>query len=468
MSIVTETARNAPPKPATNALLSAPIVPTLLRLTLPNLLGMLATALVAIAETAYVGQLGTSSLAGLALVFPIVMLQQMMSSGAMGGGVSSAIARAIGAGQDARAASLAVHAMIIGLIGGLAFSVLMLLGGGRIFALLGGRGAALEAALTYANVVFFGSVGVWLTNTLASICRGTGNMKVPSATLLATASLQVLLGGALGFGFGPLPRLGIAGIALANVIAFGFGTAFLLWFLTSNRARVRLSFANYTPDREIFRDILRVGVLACVSPLQTVLSILILARLVSEFGPEALAGYGIGARFEFMLVPFSFAVGVACVPMVGMAIGAGEVARARRVAWAGGIISAVVSGLVGIIVTFQPDLWARLFTTEPAVLAATRTYFMCVGPAYGFFGLGLCLYFASQGAGRVLGPVLAGTARLIAIGAVGWWLAVTGAPTWHLFALVGVAMTGYGILTALAIWLVPWEPATPQLPEGSA
>ncbi|MEQ1611514.1 MAG: MATE family efflux transporter, partial [Hyphomicrobiaceae bacterium] len=206
MSIATEAARVVPPRP--NALLSAPIVPTLLRLTLPNLLGMLATALVAIAETTYVGQLGTSSLAGLALVFPIVMLQQMMSSGAMGGGVSSAIARALGAGHDERAASLAVHAMIIGLIGGLAFSAIMLVGGNRIFALLGGRGPALEAALTYANVVFFGSVGVWLTNTLASICRGTGNMKVPSGTLLATAGLQVLLGGALGFGFGPLPRLG--------------------------------------------------------------------------------------------------------------------------------------------------------------------------------------------------------------------------------------------------------------------
>ena len=88
--------------------------------------------------------------------------------------------------------------------------------------------------------------------------------------------------------------------------------------------------------REMFFDILRVGALASFSPLQTVLTVLILTRLVAGFGTEALAGYGIGARLEFLLVPIAFAVGVACVPMVGMAIGARDVARARRVAWTGG------------------------------------------------------------------------------------------------------------------------------------
>src|SRR5687768_5668609 len=121
---------NAPPVapvaiPA-NALLTSPILPTLLKLTLPNAIAMVGTTLVAVAETAYIGVLGIEPLAAIALVFPFVMLTQMMSAGAMGGGVSSAVSRAIGAGERDRAATLALHAVMIGLLGGLFFTALML------------------------------------------------------------------------------------------------------------------------------------------------------------------------------------------------------------------------------------------------------------------------------------------------------------------------------------------------------
>src|SRR5262245_30017744 len=114
-----------PARPA-NTLLAGAILPTLLRLTLPNLAAMLVTALVAVCETAYVGILGTTELAAIALAFPMVMLMQMLSAGAMGGGVSSAISRALGAGEEARAEALARHAVAIGAIAGLCFSGLFL------------------------------------------------------------------------------------------------------------------------------------------------------------------------------------------------------------------------------------------------------------------------------------------------------------------------------------------------------
>ncbi len=162
----------------------------------------------------------------------------------------------------------------------------------------------------------------------------------------------------------------------------------------------------------MFLDILRVGAVASFSPLQTVLTVLILTRLVASFGTEALAGYGIGARLEFLLVPIAFAVGVACVPMVGMAIGAGDVARARRVAWTGAGVSACAVGLIGLVVAAVPQAWSGRFTSDPGVLAAADLYLRLAGPAFVFVGLGLVLYFASQGAGKVLGPVLAATVRL--------------------------------------------------------
>ena len=325
-------------------LLNVPILPALLRFAWPNLLAMLASALAAVAETAYVGSLGVPALAGMALVFPMVMLQMMLSGGAMGGGVSSAVSRALGAGDGARANALAVHAMWIGLSAGALYTLLMLAFGPAAYAALGGRDEALGQAIAYSNVAFTGSIGVWLMNTFASVIRGSGNMSVPSVTFLAVSVLQVLIGGALGLGWGPFPRLGMAGVAAGQVIAYAMGTIYLYAYLISNRSRIRLS-VRATPLRwDLLRDILKVGALACISPLQSVLTILILTWLVAQFGTTALAGYGIGTRLEFLLIPIGFAIGVASVPLVGMAMGAGKIARARRVTW---VAAALATALLG-------------------------------------------------------------------------------------------------------------------------
>src|SRR3954463_9514083 len=168
-----------------NRLLISPILPTLLRLALPNMVAMVGTALVAVAETSYIGRLGTEPLAAIALVFPFAMLVQMMSAGAMGGGVSSAISRALGAGDRDRAATLALHAAIIGVCGGIFFTVIMLCFGRQFFALLGGRGGVLEQACDYSLVLFSGAIAIWLVNTLSSVLRGTGDMRLPSAILIS-------------------------------------------------------------------------------------------------------------------------------------------------------------------------------------------------------------------------------------------------------------------------------------------
>lgn len=454
------TSTAAPPlgSAAPHPLLGGAILPTLLRLALPTSIAMVATALVAIAETAYVGLLGTLSLAGLALVFPMVMLQQMMSSGAMGGGISSAISRALGAGNVDRAAALAQHAVLIGGSAGLFFFILFELAGSAIYALLGGRDGVLAEALAYSNVVFFGAPAIWLANTFASILRGTGNMVVPSVVLLIVAGAQIVLGGTLGLGLGPVPRLGMAGVALGQVIAFSAGALYLYWHLASGRARVTLKLSSIAVSWDILRDILKVGAVACISPLQTILTVLIITRLVSAFGTEALAGYGIGARLEFLLIPITFAIGVASVPMVGMAVGAGDIARARRVAWTAGMVATAALTVIGVLVTLYPLLWVGLFTRDPIILASASTYLRWVAPFYGLFGLGLCLYFASQGSGKILGPVLAGTVRLLVVLIGGLWLVSMNAPAWQLFALVGVAMAAYGVATAFSLWIVDWGP----------
>ena len=443
-------------------LLHGPILPTLLRLATPNVLAMLLTVGVSIAETYYIGRLGTTPLAAMALVFPFAMLTQMLSAGAMGGGVSSAVSRALGAGDVPRAETLALHALAIGVGAGLLYSVIFLLFGPAFYRVLGGQGAVLAEAVRYSNWLFSGALLVWLANTLASILRGSGNMRVPSLVVFATAILQIVLGGVLGLGAGPVPSLGMVGVALGHLVATGVSVVLFLAYLASARARVRLRLGRFALQRELLYDILKVGALACLSPLQSVLASVILTGLIARLGVQALAGYGIGQRLEFMLIPIAFGIGVASVPMVGMAMGARDVARARRVAWVAAAVSATILAVVGTAVALVPDLWAALFTSDAQVLEHARLYLRTAGWAYPLFGLGLTLYFASQGSGKVLGPVLAGTLRLVLVAGVGAWLAAEGAQAGAYFALIAVAMVAYGLSTAAAVKWTPWGPPPPR------
>ncbi|ETR77047.1 cation transporter [Afipia sp. P52-10] len=450
---------NEPTKP--NPVFEGPILSILLRFALPNMASVSAATLVVIAETSYIGLLGLEPLAAIALVFPFVILMGMMSGGAMGGGVSSAVSRALGAGDLTRASTLALHALIIGLGGGLLFLTVMLVFGPTFFAALGGKGRVLDEATAYANVLFIGAIGMWLSNTCASILRGTGNMRLPSATLLTIAACQIAIGGTFGLGLFGLPQLGMPGVASGHLIAYTGGAAFLLFMLFSGRSRLKLNWRAFRPDRAMFADILKVGAVACLSPLQSVATVLIFTRLLSRYGTITLAGYGIGARLEFMLVPIAASIGQASLPIVGMNVGAGNVERARKVAWAAGLLSGGIIGAIGLVLAIAPDLWAARFTDNTEVLASARQYFHMAGPGFGFLGLALSLYFASQGSGKIVGPVLAQSGRLVVVVVGGLALLALDAPGWCLFLLAAASMVVYGGLAALSVWLTSWGPARP-------
>ena len=172
----------------------------------------------------------------------------------------------------------------------------------------------------------------------------------------------------------------------------------------------------------MFLDILKVGAISCVAPLQSVLTILIFTKILAGYGTATLAGYGMGSRLEFLLTPISFAFGVASVPMVGMAIGAGMVARARRAAWTAGVAWAFTVGLIGLIVAVHPVLWVSMFTSDPDVTAAAYSYFAWAGPAFTFRIGHLPLFLVARcGEGRWSGagwnrPPAAGRARRLVAG----------------------------------------------------
>ena len=441
--------------PRTRMLLQAPVVPLMLRMAWPNVIVMVTQAAAGLMETWFIGRLGTDALAGMALVFPGVMLMQMLSAGALGGAISSAVARALGAGRRADANALVLHALVINAVLALAITLVMLAFGREIYTALGGRGASLEAALAYSNAVFLGNIFLWLMNGLASVIRGSGNMLTPALVILAGALLLAPVSAALIFGFGPVPALGVAGGALAFVLFNLGGMIALGWYVLSGRNVARFVWTRL--HGAMFADILRVGAVGIVSTIQTNATIIAATALVAAYaGPAAVAGYGTGARLEYLMVPLVFGFGAPLVALVGSNVGAGRRDRALHIAWVGAAFSFAICEIIGVAAALFPQAWLRLFDSDPTMVETGALYLRCVGPFYGFFGAGLALYFSSQGAGRLLWPLAAGFVRMI-VAIVGGWRGLRATGSLALFFLtIGAGLALYGLLIALAIWRGVW------------
>lgn len=442
-------AMKTPPR-APLGVLDGPITATLLRLALPTVMVLVVQTLVGVAETYFISFLGTEALAGVTLVFPVLMLMQMMSNGGIGGGVSSAIARALGAGRHADAESLVWHSIILAIAFGTVFSVTAILFGPDLYRSMGGTGATLGAALTYSGIVFAGSIPIWITALLSAALRGAGNATVPAFVIIAGAFILFALSPPLIFGWGPFPQLGVAGGGAAVFVYYLLSAIVLAYYMRSSRSPMQLRIVPL--QGRLFRDILGVGLPSAIDTVQVNLTVTFVTAAVGHFGANAIAGFGVASRLDYLQIPIIFGLGTAVVTMVGINIGANQIERARRVAWVGAGIAFGITQVIGLLAALFPNIWMGLFTADPEVREMGSLYLRTVAPAYGAIGLGLALYFASQGARRVLLPVLAGTVRMVVAAFFGWSAVIWfGASLNALFQMVALAALAYGILTAAAV-----------------
>ena len=444
------------------AMLDGPIPPMLARLSAPNVATAFAFVAMSVADAWYVGRLGTLPLASIALVFPVQTMMQMMSAGAMGGGVSGAVARALGAGDAGRADALVRHGAAIAIVMALLYFAIFGLFARPVFAALGGSDAVLDGAVDYAFVAFAGGLTMWFANIFAAAIRATGNMNAPALWIVAAALVHVVLGGALALGWGPLPRLGLVGLAVSITASYGLAAIALGLILLRGTGGIRLRPGAGAGGRlraGLFRDILKVGLPACGNSALTVGTVLIVTRLVAETGVEALAGYGLGSRLELLVIPLAFGIGSALTTSVGANFGAGQIGRARRIAWTGGALAGAATGAIGLAAALWPALWLDRFTADAGAWAFGARYLEIAGPCYGFFGLGMALYFAAQGTGNMVLPVSAGAVRLAVAGgggaaAVLWF----GAGPAALFACVAAGLFCFGALLAASLFGRIWNP----------
>lgn len=433
-------------------LLDGPILPTLAVLAMPNIAASFLQSSISVVEGVYLGMLGTVELAGAALVFPLFMLTTMYSSGAIGGAVAGMTARAVGADDRERSEAILRAAILVAIAMSLLMASAVLVFGTSFFGLLGGAGAVLGTAETYASRLFAGIIAVWLFNMIASVLRGSGDTVRPAVGLAMVLSVHAAVSWLLIVELG----WGVAGAGLALPIAYGAGTVFVAGWVLAGRAAVRVRWGTVT--RGVLGPLLRQGGLAAIQSTLTVAMALTVTAIVGRLGVHWLAGYGIGVRLEFLMIPIIFGIGGALIPMVGVNVGAGRRDRAIRIAWTGVAVAVVAVGAFGVIFALQPAWWSRLFTAELETMAATALYLRIVGPFYGFFALGLCLYFASQGLDSLAWPVIGTALRLVLVVGGGLVLLAVGAASpAAMFAVVAGAMVVYGLFIAAALKLGPWR-----------
>ncbi len=419
---------------------------------------MVAQTFVAIAETFIFGKLGTEALAGFALVFPLMMMMTMMAAGGMGGGVAAAMARTLGAGRRDDARALSLHALILGAVLAMLFTLLAWTVAPALYRLLGGEGRALEHALTYSNVLFTGSLAIWANFFLSALLRGGGDAATPGRYMLVSSIAQVPLSYVLALGIGDWPGLGMAGPAVSALLTSAVSALLQARALWGGKLGFTPGLGGLALQGRLFWDILKVGLIASFSAFTANLTAMMVTGLVGRFGVAALAGYGIGVRLEFMLVPLAFGIGSGLTTIVGVAAGANDWRRAVRAAWFGSLVAGLGIGAFGWIVALVPEGWARLFTDDPDVIAATVAYITRVAPFYCLFGLGMTLSFASQGANRMAAPFLAGIARLV-VATLGGWIAVE-TLGWGLagvFTAIAAGMICFGALVAGPLLIRPWR-----------
>jgi putative MATE family efflux protein len=428
----------------TQRILHAPVLPLLLSLAAPNIGEAAARIIFLTADALFVSWLGSDALAGVAVVFPLFLILQTATASGIGSGVSSAIGRALGGGDHVRASSLAGVAVTLAFAGAGLTTGLMLIGGPGLYAAMGLAGRPLDMATLYGAVMFGGSLFVWLMNLLANVARGAGNMVVPAFAIAIGEAFHLALSPVLILGWGPVPALGIVGAAMAAIAAYAVGSVVLVVHLVSGQALVRLQRRQIGLRREEATSILGVGALSAVSATLFQISTFLLAGVISRLGSATVAAYGAAVRLELLQYPITFAFGSAMITIVATAVGARDVARARRAAWTGTVVAAAI-GLIFTVVALFGRSWMGLFTADPAIQQVGALYLWCQALVFPLTGAGLACYFACLGIGQVGGPFVLALVRLVLIVGGSWLALALGGSATVAFPAIALAIAVFAI-----------------------
>lgn len=430
----------------------APSIGALVRFAIPATVVMVLSGLFLVVDTYFIARLGTTELAGATLVFPVYMILLTALGGGIGIGISAVISRRLGGGGVEEAQKCVGTCLGLGVLVAVGFSVLYLLVGESLLRRANPEPALVKAALDFSRPLFLGGPILGFSLTLTNLLRSERNLVVPTGMLLLGGAVNAVSAPVLMFGLGPLPALGLKGAGWATVLGYVASGLLGAWFMT-RRSRLSILPSRLSWDEHAARDILRIALPTILTYVVNNVTYMLLALCWAHFGTEAVAGYGLASRFEYLLILTLYGLGSAVVTLGGEELGAGNREGFRRVARAAGGLAAGWVGVGALFVFLHPEAWFSLFEAEREVVAAGGNYFRGVALTYPFYALGLMYNYAYQTLARAEWGLMFGFARVAFVALPGVTLAV--ASGWTAGFAAGAIAASFALYGLLSLFVFP-------------
>ncbi len=367
-------------------LLQGPVGKTLISLATPMAFGIVAIILFTVVDTFYVGRLGTEPLAAMGFTFPISYIVMSVAMG-LSVGTSSTIARAIGEGHQLKVQRLATDGLGLAFLIVTCFSLIGLTNLNTIFSMIGAEGEILELISDYMIPWCLG-VGLLVIPMVGNgAIRATGDTKTPATIMVIAGIVNIVLDPFLIFGIGPFPRLELQGAALATVVSWGVTFTASLWILGKREGMIRLPIFDPKHSFDSWRQILHIGIPAAGTNMMEPLSMAVITRMISGYGKEAVAAFGVGGRLEALSLIGIWALSMAMTPFVGQNFGAGNSDRIREALRFGLRFSLVWGGGVFAVLYLLSGIIAPIFNDDKAVIASVILFLQIIPISYAMYGI---------------------------------------------------------------------------------
>ena len=386
----------------------------LVNMTVPVLFGITTMMAQGFIDAWFLGQVGDRELAALSFGFPILMIVTSVAIG-LGAGTSSVVARAIGSNDHRRARRLATDSLILCFLITGAVSILGVITIEPLFRLLGAPEDMIPLIRGYMLILYGGVPFIVVGMVGMSSMRATGDTRLPSLLMVLAAIINIALDPVLIFGVGPIPAMGLNGAAMAALLARGsifLGTLYLM------RYRLNMvSFNKPDPDelRSSWRDILHVGIPAAGTNAIIPLGMTVITAMIAQYGPEAVAGFGVANRIESMMLVVFYALSAIIGPFVGQNLSGGDEGRIQRALNLCAIFCIGLGLLVALVLALLADFLPALFSETQELISVTRMYLLIVPISYGTYGIVMVMNASFNGLGNPMPAVYISVVRMIVL-----------------------------------------------------
>jgi len=390
------------------------IIRNIWHLAFPLIIGNVLLGTFEMVDMAFVGRLGPSAVAAVSLSGAITGIIWIVIMGISTGTVAM-VARFIGAKEFKRANNVATQSLLISLSGGVITAIAGFLFAQSILKAMGARGEVLDLGISYFRIICFGALAVFPSVTLAFALRGAGDALTPTKVLIFSTGLNIILDPLFIFGIGCFPQMGVAGSAIATVIARSVEMFILLVIFLKGKSHLHIDLKTLKIEPGLIWKIMKIGIFVSITELMWNISSLVLMRIVAFYGTFAIAAYGIGIRLMLAVQMPGFALAQSAATLVGQNLGANKPERAEKSAWLSlGFYEIMMIALTCVIFLFTPQVIA-VFNTNPEVIKIGVSYLKFMAATFVFMALSITLAGAMQGAGDSFSPMVIDGITLFAV-----------------------------------------------------